>query len=49
MVALDDLLYARRGTVEPEVMLRVSEDANIGFERCCGSRHSKGSSEVVVR
>lgn len=41
MIALDDLLYTRRRTVEPEVVLGVGEDADVGFE-LCSSRHGRG-------
>lgn len=44
MIGLGDLLYAGRSTVEPEVMLGVSEDADIGFKLRRGSRHGQGGS-----
>ena len=40
-IALDDLLYTGRRTVEPEVMLGVSEDADVGFERRRSGRHGR--------
>lgn len=43
VITLGDLLYAGRSTVEPEVMLRVSEDADVGFKLRHGSRHGQGS------
>jgi hypothetical protein len=44
MIALDDLLNAGGRTVEPEVMLRVGEDAYVGFE--LGRRHGRRSGQV---
>jgi len=46
VIALDDLLCAGRSTVKPEVMLRVSEDANVGFELRRCSRHGQGGGRV---
>lgn len=42
MITLDDLLYTRERTVEPEVMLGVGEDADVGFELCRNGRHGRG-------
>jgi hypothetical protein len=42
MVAFDNFLYARGRTVEPEVMLRVSEETNVRFETCRSSGHGQG-------
>ena len=41
VIALDDLLYAGGRTVEPEIMLGVSEDANVGFELRHSGRHGR--------
>ena len=47
VIALDDLLYAGGRIVEPEVMLRVGEHANVGFEPRGSGRHGRGGGQVV--
>ena len=49
MITLDDLLYTRERTVEPEVMLGVGEDADVGFELCRNGRHGRGGDWGDVR
>ena len=41
MIALDDLLYTGGRTVEPEIMLGVGEDADVGFELRRSGRHGR--------
>ena len=50
MIALDDILYTGGRTVEPEIMLGVSEDADVGFELRRSGRHGRtGGTEVVLK
>ena len=50
VITLEDLLYTGGRTVEPEIMLGVSEDANVGFELRRSGRHCcrTGGTGVVL-